>query len=197
MLSSLGADHPLLLGRTAQRCEAGQAWSWDGVRFEVLHPRAQDYEAQPPPKPNALSCVLRILGGGSSALLAGDIERAQEAALLQRLSQVGGLERLRSTVLLAPHHGSKTSSSAEFLAAVQPAVVLVQAGYRNRYGHPAPEVMARYRALGMGFAAPQTLEIVDSPHCGAFAWQSTLPHNGVCARSQGQRYWHHRVPPGG
>ena len=197
MLTSLGADHPLLLGRTAQRCEAGQAWFWDGVRFEVLHPRAQDYESQPQPKPNALSCVLRISGGATSALLAGDIERAQEAAMLARLGQADGANSLRSTVLLAPHHGSKTSSSAEFLAAVQPAVVLVQAGYRNRYGHPAPEVMARYRALGAGFAAPQTLRIVVSPHCGAFTWQSALPHNGVCARALGQRYWHHRVPPGG
>ncbi len=197
LLSSLAADHPLLLGRTAQRCEAGQAWTWDGVRFEVLHPRAQDYGAQPPPKPNALSCVLRISGGGSSALLVGDIERAQEAALLARLGQADGLARLRSTVLLAPHHGSKTSSSAEFLAAVQPAVVMVQSGYRNRYGHPAPEVMARYRALGAAYVAPQTLEIIDSPHCGAFVWHSGLPHNGVCARAQSQRYWHHQVPPGG
>lgn len=197
MMTSLGADHPLLLGRTAQRCEAGQAWAWDGVRFEVLHPRAQDYEAQPPPKPNALSCVLRISAGVSSALLVGDIERPQEAALLARRWQGDGANSLRSTVLLAPHHGSKTSSSAEFLAAVQPAVVLVQAGYRNRYGHPAPEVMARYRALGAGLETPQTLEIVDSPHCGAFTWHSGLPHNGVCARSHGQRYWHHRVPPGG
>ncbi len=197
LLTSLAADHPLLLGRTAQRCEAGQAWTWDGVRFEVLHPRAQDYESQPPPKPNALSCVLRISGGASSALLVGDIERAQEAALLTRLGQPDGASRLRSTVLLVPHHGSKTSSSVEFLAAVQPAVVLVQAGYRNRYGHPAPEVMARYRALGAGYQDTQTLEIVDSPHCGAFTWHSRVPHNGVCARAQGQRYWHHRVPQGG
>ena len=197
MLTSLSTDHPLLLGRTAQRCEAGQDWAWDGVRFDVLHPRAQDYEAQPPPKPNALSCVLRISGGGASALLAGDIERAQEAALVAGLAHANGANGLGATVLLAPHHGSTTSSSAEFLAAVQPEVVLVQSGYRNRYGHPAPEVMARYRALGAGFAAGQTLEIVDSPHCGAFTWRSGVPHNGVCARAQGQRYWHHRVPPGG
>jgi len=197
LLSSLATDHPLLLGRTAQRCEAGQTWTWDAVHFEVLHPRAQDYASQPPPKPNALSCVLRISGGQSSALLVGDIERAQEAALLARLGQADGLERLRSTLLLAPHHGSKTSSSAEFLSAVQPAVVLVQSGYRNRYGHPAPEVMVRYRALAATYVAPQSMEIIDSPHCGAFAWHSGLPHNGVCARAQGQRYWHHRVPPGG
>ncbi len=197
VLTSLASDHPLVAGHPAQRCEAGQAWTWDGVRFEVLHPRAQDYTAEPPPQPNALSCVLRISGGASSALLVGDIERAQEAALVARLGQADGGSGLRSTLLLAPHHGSKTSSSAGFLAAVQPAVVLVQAGYRNRYGHPAPEVLARYRALGAGFAPTHTLEIVDSPHCGAFIWPSALPHNGVCARAQGQRYWHHRVPPAG
>jgi competence protein ComEC len=141
--------------------------------------------------------VLRISGGQGSALLVGDIERAQEVALLERLGQADAAHSLRSTVLLAPHHGSKTSSSAEFLAAVQPAVVLVQSGYRNRYGHPAPEVMVRYRALAATYVAPQSMEIIDSPHCGAFAWHSGLPHNGVCARAQGQRYWHHRVPPGG
>lgn len=197
MLTSLGADHPLLLGRTAQRCEAGQAWAWDGVRFEVLHPRAQDYEAQPPPKPNALSCVLRISGGGTRALLVGDIERAQETALVARMGQVDGANGLRSTVLLAPHHGSKTSSSAEFLAAVQPEVVLVQSGYRNRYGHPAAEVMSRYRAMGAASERTPPLEIVDSPHCGAFNWRSGLPHNGICARTQGRRYWNHQMPPGG
>jgi competence protein ComEC len=192
VLSSLAADHPLLADRSSQRCEAGQSWTWDGVRFEVLHPSTHDYGVQPPPKPNALSCVLRISGRAASALLAGDIEGPQEAALLARRGQ--GSDRLRSTVLLAPHHGSKTSSSAEFVAAVRPAVVLVQAGYRNRYGHPAPEVVARYRALGASFEDAQALQIFDSPHCGAFLWQSHLPHNGVCERSQGQRYWHHRVP---
>ncbi len=187
--SSLSTDHPLLAGRTTQRCEAGQAWDWDGVHFQVLHPRPQDYDVQPPPKPNALSCVLRIDAGGQSALLVGDIERLQEAALLARQG-----DELQSTVLLAPHHGSKTSSSAEFLAAVQPEWVLIQAGYRNRYGHPAPEVLARYQALGERNGEGRRLQIVDTPHCGAFEWQSKLPHNGACARETGQRYWHHRLP---
>jgi competence protein ComEC len=154
-----------------------------------LHPRAQDFDAQPLPKPNALSCVLRIAAGGQSALLVGDIERPQEAALLAR--EGGGL---RSTVLLAPHHGSKTSSSADFLQAVQPEWVLIQAGYRNRYGHPAAEVVARYKALGESYIDARHLEVVDTPHCGAFTWQSKLPHNGSCARETGRRYWHHRLP---
>lgn len=187
--SSLSTDHPLLAGRTTQRCEAGQSWDWDGVHFQVLHPRAQDFDAQPPPKPNALSCVLRIDAGGQSALLVGDIERLQEAALLARQG-----DELQSTVLLAPHHGSKTSSSPEFLAAVQPEWVLIQAGYRNRYGHPAPEVLARYQVLGERNGEGRRLQIVDTPHCGAFTWASKLPHNGACARETGRRYWHHRLP---
>ncbi len=194
VLSSLGADHPLLVGRSAARCEAGQRWEWDGVRFEVLHPRALDYDAPVPIKPNALSCVLRIATAGQSALLVADIERAQEAALLARAQASDSLQTLQASVLLAPHHGSKTSSSAEFLAAVGPQVVVVQAGYRNRYGHPAPEVMARYLALTPAQAAGHAPQIVDSPHCGAFFWRSDRPRDGACARAQQNRYWHHRVP---
>jgi len=194
VLSSLGADHALLAGLTSARCEAGQRWVWDGVAFEVLHPRAQDYDITPPPKPNTLSCVLRIATATQSALLVADIERAQEAALLARARAEGGLQALQSTLLLAPHHGSKTSSSAEFLAAVQPHVVVVQAGYRNRYGHPAPEVIDRYRALGAQEGTGHAARIVDSPHCGAFIWRSGQPRKGACARAQQNRYWHHRVP---
>ena len=193
-LSSLGADHPLLVGRNSARCEAGQRWEWDGVQFEVLHPRAQDYDSAVPPKPNTLSCVLRISTGTQSALLVADIERAQEAALLARAQASGAPQSLQATVLLAPHHGSKTSSSAEFLAAVRPQVVVVQAGYRNRYGHPAPEVLDRYRALGAQEGAGHAAHIVDSPHCGAFIWRSDQPRKGACARAQQNRYWHHRVP---
>ena len=138
LLSSIEATHPLqaLAPRTALR--SGQHWTWDGVRFEVLHPSADDYQTFTA-KPNAVSCVLRIGNGRATALLAGDIERLQEAALVARVPQ-----SLRADVLLAPHHGSKTSSSAAFLDAVQPRIAFVQAGYRNRFGHPATEVTARY-----------------------------------------------------
>ena len=192
--SSLVAGHPLLAGRSATRCTAGQHWEWDGVHFAVLHPQGPDYTAAKLPKPNALSCVLRISTGAQSALLVADIERAQELALLARAHANGGIQQLQSTVLLAPHHGSKTSSSAEFLAAVRPHVVVVQAGYRNRYGHPAAEVMDRYLALGQTYGVDRPLKIVESPRCGAFLWRSDLPNAGTCARAQGHRYWHHLVP---
>jgi competence protein ComEC len=73
-------------------------------------------------------------------------------------------------------------------------VIVVQAGYRNRYGHPAAEVMARYKALATDADAQTAITIFDTPHCGAFIWQSALPHNGVCSRTDGLRYWQHRVP---
>jgi len=182
LLSSIAPGHSLQSMRSAQHCEAGQRWAWDGVQFEVLHPRAQDYDAldRADPKPNALSCVLRISTASASALLAGEIEQAQEARLVAEAAPV------HATVLLVPHHGSQTSSSAEFLDAMQPALALVQSGYRNRFGHPAAPVMQRYRE--------RNIVVHGSPRCGAFAWRSAQADSFDCARTTGLRYWHRRVP---
>ncbi|MEN9372566.1 MAG: hypothetical protein RIR79_118 [Pseudomonadota bacterium] len=163
---------------TLEPCQAGQHWEWDGVQFEILHPEAADYENQL--KSNALSCVLRISNGKKTALLTGDIEKDQEAHLLQT-----NAARLKADVLLIPHHGSKTSSTPEFLDAVAPRWGIIQAGYRNRYGHPAPLVSERLRQ--------RAITVLDSPHCGAVIWQSWLADGVVCWRIQNQRYWHHRV----
>jgi competence protein ComEC len=89
--------------------------------------------------------------------------------------------------LLAPHHGSKTSSSQPFLQALQPGIALVQAGYRNRFGHPAPEVVARYRAQGT--------QLVESTRCGAATWRSQAPTQVHCERDERQRYWHRSLAP--
>jgi competence protein ComEC len=180
VLSSIEHDHPLQALRPAQRCVAGQHWLWDGVAFDVLHPTAQDYDT--PAKPNALSCVLRISNGHRSVLLAGDIEQPQEARLVKDGANI------KADVLLVPHHGSKTSSSAAFLDAVAPQWAIVQSGYRNRFGHPAGVVMARYQERGIA--------VVDSPHCGAFTWQSVggLENEPSCQRLQAPHYWQHRVP---
>ena len=178
LLSSLEPAHELQTGRTTQRCEAGQRWDWDGVLFEVLHPQVDDYGRTR--RSNALSCVLRISNGEHTALLAGDLEKAQEARLVAEGAA------LRADWLLVPHHGSKTSSTPEFLDAVAPRSALVQAGYRNRYGHPAPEVMARYTERGV--------QVLDSARCGAARWSSARAGETRCERAEHPRYWQHRPP---
>lgn len=177
LLSSIEAQHPLQAQRSATRCQTGQRWDWDGVAFEVLHPQANDYQVAQ--KSNALSCVLRVSNGQQHALLTGDIEAAQEARL------VASQAPLRADVLLVPHHGSKTSSTAAFLEAVSPRFALVQAAYRNRFGHPAPVVRARYEAMG--------IPVAESAGCGAMRWHSSEPATLVCQRELARRYWHHRV----
>jgi competence protein ComEC len=112
-------------------------------------------------------------------LLAGDIELAQESRLVR------GVADIRADVLLVPHHGSKTSSSAACLDTVKPSIALVQAGYRNRFGHPAAPVLQRYRERGIA--------IVDSPHCGAADWRSSQPQRVSCQRDLAPRYWQHRL----
>jgi competence protein ComEC len=143
LASSLGDAHPAVqAARRPLRCAAGQAWTWEGVRFTMLYPPAPSY-LDTGLKTNARSCVLRIDDGRHALLLAGDIEAAQEAALV-----AGAGRSLHADVLLAPHHGSGTSSTPAFLQAVAPEVAVFQVGYRNRYRHPKPQIYARYGELG-------------------------------------------------
>lgn len=171
-LSSFDAD-------PARRCVAGQRWQWDGVDFEVLHPQPDHYAEDGSGRlsSNAMSCVLRVSSGAHSAWLGGDIDAAQEVRLA--LARPG----LDATVLLAPHHGSATSSSPVLLNTLRPRRVLVQSGYRNRFGHPAPVVLERYRERGIPW--------VNSPDCGAATWRSDQPDAVVCQREVDRRYWHH------
>ena len=120
--------------------------------------------------------AVQARAGAGVLLLTGDIEAAQEAALVARHG-----DALASEVLLVPHHGSRTSSSAAFLDAVAPRVAVVQAAYRSRFGHPAPEVLARYAARG--------IEVVRSDRCGA--WTRPPQDPGFCQREVARRYWHH------
>jgi len=174
LVSSIEDGHELQALRPSERCTAGQKWVWDGVTFEVLHPQASDYDR--PAKSNALSCVLRISNGTQTALLAGDIEAAQEAKLVASYPAL-----LKADFLLVPHHGSKTSSSEIFLDTVQPQIALAQAGYRNRFGHPVGLVVARYNDRG--------IRLVRSPQCGAAVWQSIRPLEIACQREADRRYW--------
>jgi competence protein ComEC len=117
-------------------CRDGQHWEWDGIRFSVLHP--DDGAASD----NNRSCVLRV-DGPYSVLLTGDIEKAAEARLLEVHP-----DRLKADLLIAPHHGSKTSSTEAFVHAVSPRRVIFGAAWRSHFGHPRPEVVARYRDAG-------------------------------------------------
>jgi competence protein ComEC len=128
-----------LIEISGQRCEAGQRWAWDGVNFEVLHPSAKAYEGAS--KTNHLSCVLMVEAGGRRMLLTSDIEAEDEQEILTRYA--GGLA---ADVLLVPHHGSRTSSTPEFIAAVGAKEAVIPVGYRNRFGHPKAEILGRYEA---------------------------------------------------
>ncbi|MCC2637961.1 MAG: internalization-related competence protein ComEC/Rec2 [Moraxellaceae bacterium] len=122
-------------GLSWQRCEAGQHWAWDGWDFAILYPDAD--ELRDARGENNRSCVLRIRRGSSSILLPGDLERSGEVALLSRLDPGA----LRANVLVLGHHGSRTSTSAAFLAAVHPDWALASAGYRNTFRHPSRTVL--------------------------------------------------------
>jgi competence protein ComEC len=146
--SSLAYDSPIVQAApNHRRCVAGQTWQWDGVRFEMLQPMPSSYESTKY-KPNAHSCTVKIsVGEGEhvqSIILAGDIEAVQEAEMINAIP-----EKLHADVLLAPHHGSSTSSTLPFLQAVQPKIAIFQVGYRNRFHHPKPEVYQRYGDLGI------------------------------------------------
>jgi len=138
-------------------------------------------------------------GGASpavlSVLLTGDIEAAQEAALVAAPTSAPGRAgaggaALRSRFMLVPHHGSRTSSTAAFLDAAAPQWALAQAGYRSRFGHPAPDVVARYQQRGV--------TLLRSDPCGALTLDGlTLEVGGQprCERVAARRYWHHRTGP--
>jgi len=116
-------------------CTRGDAWQWDGVRFRVLHPTPGFAS-----RPNDRSCALMVAGPGGRALLLADAEQAAETAMLA--------EPLAADVVLLPHHGSRSSSSPELVAAVDARLGIASAGFGNRWGMPVRDVVARWRAAG-------------------------------------------------
>jgi competence protein ComEC len=140
--STLAANHPLRAARPPHHpCAAGQGWTWDGVEFRFLHPGP---DLPPGASDNARSCVLRIASPRGSALLPADLEAQQEAALVDRA--VPG--SIASDLLVVPHHGSRSSSSGDLVAAVAPRVVIYPVGYLNRFHHPHPAVWTRWAEAG-------------------------------------------------
>lgn len=161
----------VLAGR---QCADGESWEWDGVRFRVLHPLEEDYARTLPT--NALSCVLKIETAHGNVLIPGDLEGKAEAELLAR----HGAE-LSADVLVAPHHGGRKTASPEFVATVGAREVVFPVGYRNRFGHPYPEVLARFDG--------SVLHRTDADGAVRFLLDGTRrPAEHV--REVRRRYWH-------
>ena len=171
-------------------CENSQHWSWpiprsilssDGqqqgvIHFDILMPDMADWGAEIP-SGNNYSCVLLIRWGELRILLAGDIERAGERALLERYQ----LEPM--TLVIAPHHGSKTSSGQAFVDQLRPSHVVFSAGYRHQYGHPHPEVVSRYRNSG-------TRMWNTALHGGiSFTWNANGQLDITTSRNVPANYW--------
>jgi len=176
--SSLRADHALLsAGVRSASCAAGLGWSWDGVSFEFIHPGASP-RSRREARANNRSCVLRITAPGGRVLLTGDIERSAERELLRRAPEL-----LPADVLIVPHHGSATSSSAEFVKEIAPRYAVFAVGYRNRFGHPREEVLERYREAGstvLRTDAAGAVEMRFAPEALRIGTQ----------RERARRYWH-------
>lgn len=180
----LGQDIESLDSPRKRLCHAGQQWHWDGVTFSFLAPVSGGQvvagSRTKSVRRNNHSCVLKVESHTGSILFTGDIEKPVETQLLSMHA-----EALKADVLIVPHHGSKTSSSADFIEAVDPELAIISAGYRNRYRLPAASVVHRYRrrhsdvlvtghtgALLLNFRSPQAIQL--QPY-----------------RELAQRYWHH------
>ena len=176
MSSSLNLASPIVqAAKQHQRCQAGQQWDWDGVHFEILQPGIASYDSMKW-KPNARSCVLKVSTARYSMLLAGDIEAIQEDELVNSIPQ-----KLRADILLAPHHGSGTSSTPAFLQAVQPSLAIFQVGYLNRYHHPKAEVFQRYADFG--------IKRLRTDETGAISIQFGALLTTSQFRQENARYW--------
>ncbi|MBL8497861.1 DNA internalization-related competence protein ComEC/Rec2 [Nitrosomonas sp. JL21] len=144
LISSLNQDHPITLatGKDGGNypCRLGHTWLWDEVQFELLH--SSDVK-RTRKTTNASSCVLKITSAHGSALLPSDIGSADESMLLAEVN-----DKLPATVLIAPHHGSHTSSTKAFVEKVNPALTVFPVGYHNRYRHPRDAVLSRYHDIG-------------------------------------------------
>lgn len=134
-VSEILASTPEKIKTKTLACQAGQHWQWDGVRFEILNPDKNTNF-----KNNNTSCVLKISNNKHSILFTGDIEREAEHHLVKNYK-----EKLKSIIMIAPHHGSKTSSTQAFLEAISPSFIVVSSGFKNRFQHPAKSVIQRYQ----------------------------------------------------
>ncbi|MBV1915949.1 MAG: DNA internalization-related competence protein ComEC/Rec2 [Pseudomonadales bacterium] len=162
-------------------CSAGTSWQWDGVQFDLLYPFEQGARRE-----NNNSCVLMVKSPGVSILFTGDIESSVEKELVEKYGS-----QLKADILIAPHHGSNTSSTRRFIESVSPAQVIISSGYNNRYRHPASAVIDRYNVIGS--------DIINTAHEGAivyyFKGYSEFDDPGKLVkprrfRKENRKYWH-------
>lgn len=164
------------LNLAASACRRGDFWFWDGVRFEWLHPTGKEGDSG-----NNASCVLRISNPAGVVLLTGDIESPVE----RRLVESHG-DSLHADIVVVPHHGSRTSSTAPLVERVRPTYAVYTSGWANRYGFPAEDVVSRWQdtgALSLNTATAGTISFLIDDVGGVLAPR--------CARINLRRFWHH------
>ncbi len=174
-----GEPIPAFSGR-GEACVAGRDWRWDGVDFAVLWPYAAGFWSG-----NNASCVIRVSSGGHSLLLTGDIEAPVERQLVRRYR-----DNLASSVVVAPHHGSRTSSSRGFVAATRPALAVFTTGFQNRWGFPKADRLERWKRVGS-----RLLNVSDSGRI-RIDFSPGEPAVVNCFRAERRRFWHHARIPG-
>ena len=156
------------------KCHAGQSWLWDEVIFTMLSPD-RVFTSD-----NDNSCVLKIESKHGVILLTGDIEATAENWLVKTYANA-----LNADIVVAPHHGSKTSSSSGFLQATDAKYFLISAGYKNPFGHPHQNVLIRYRqnqVRWLNTADSGAIEVKFSNH--------TWSVHGI--RETESKYWNRR-----
>ena len=180
--SSFTESDSFILPPSALKCFAGQHWLWDGVSFEVLYPSWQSYDDERL-SDNNRSCVVKVTSQFGSILLTGDIEEIAETRLLE-----ANIDKVHSDVLVAPHHGSKTSSTIGLVQAAGAKHVIFTVGYLNRFKHPKPMIEKRYVESGA--------QLYRSDYNGALLIDfmpktNVQPNMQILTWRQAQpRYWH-------
>ena len=211
----LRVKHQIKPSYKTVRCYAGQHWQWDGVKFEVLYPSLQSYQIESITDNNR-SCVVKITSQHGSILLTGDIEKQAEKSLLETYHAESGRQTesgikvtnyklnageavkhavsnkqsvLKSDVLTAPHHGSKTSSTLAFIQAVDAKHAVFSVGYLNRFKHPKQSIENLHQNNSLHHKSSQNFR---SDYHGAVVFEFTRA-NAIKAQSWRQthpKYWH-------
>lgn len=167
-----------LLTAEAENCHAGQNWTWDKVNFEIIHPQFAKTITG-----NNSSCVVKVSSAYGSVLLTGDIEKQAEMSLLKSYG-----DNLKADILLVPHHGSRTSSTKEFISTVSPDYAFFPVGYRNRFGFPKQDIISRYETHGI-----ETLVSYETGEISAKFRDGSLQIDKF--RTKNRRFWHHYANP--